>query len=325
MKSAFLFLLVSLVACNDDDANPVKKAKQDSSLDASSQKKQDSEVKSFKATFLTDGFNFTEGPLWLENEETFIFSDLLGSKVYSWAEGEEKATVIQEASSFSNGHAILNGVIYSAHHDRSIKVWGEDNSYSNFLTEIDGKKMNSPNDLIFDKAGNLYFTDPTFGIIGFGPEEAEQEQPVQGIYKVNMTDKSTILLNGDLKQPNGIAFSPDESAMYVSDSTTGEIWKFSFTDDSHSEVKEKTLFAKVLIGDKPHGDGLRVDAQGNVYSAALGGVWIFNPEGKLIKKIETQKSDEFVSNFAFGGKSGSFLFITAADKVYGIELSEVFP
>ncbi|NUM34001.1 MAG: SMP-30/gluconolactonase/LRE family protein [Candidatus Brocadiae bacterium] len=268
-----------------------------------------------KPKMLGEQFQFTEGPLWLPKQEMWIFSDIPGNKIYQY-HPEKGFAIFRDPSNFTNGHALdLEGNLISAQHNRTVTRTKPDGSVEVIADKYNGKKLNSPNDLAVSKKGEIYFTDPHYGLIGYGPVKAEEEQPVRGIYRLRK-DGTVELLCGDLKIPNGVAFSPKESTLYVTNAEDGNIYCFDVQVDG--TLDNLRLFAKqpVREGKNPVGDGIRVDKSGNVYAAFSGGIAIYNVDGKLLGEIALPES---ATNLAWGGKDYKTLFITAQNKVYAID------
>ncbi len=263
---------------------------------------------------VSDQFKFTEGPLWLPKEEMWIFSDIPGNKIYQYHQ-EKGVAVFRDPSNFTNGHALdWDGNIVSAQHDRTVTRTKADGTVEVIADKYNGKKLNSPNDLAISQKGDIYFSDPHYGLIGYGPVKAEEEQPVRGIYRLRK-DGSVELLSGELKIPNGIAFSPKEDIVYVTNNEDGNVYCFDVQADG--TLKNLRLFAKqpVREGRTPVGDGIRIDKAGNIYAASSGGISIYNVEGKFIGEISLPES---ASNLAWGGKDYKILLITAQNKIYTI-------
>jgi gluconolactonase len=173
-----------------------------------------------------------------------------------------------------------------------------------------GKKLNSPNDLAVKSDGSIYFTDPPYGI-----EAKQEELGFYGVYRLAPDGKLTLLAK-DMIRPNGIAFAPDESKLYVSDSQENYIRVFDVKPDG--TVSNGRIFAELKDPSQPGTpDGLKVDTQGNVYSPGAGGLWIFSPAGELLGKIAVP---EVVTNLAWGESDRQTLYITASPSVYRIRL-----
>ena len=286
---------------------------------------------------LADGFEWTEGPLWLEEQKKLIFSDIPPNIVYEWSEEEGKKIYLQPSGytgdsprageKGSNGLLLNNNgqLVLCQHGDRRIaKMLGSlDAPTSEFETIVEaynGKRLNSPNDAIFDSNGNLYFTDPPYGL------EKRMEDPLkeidfQGVYLLTKSD-SLILLTSELTRPNGIALSPDEKFLYVANSDPEQaIWmKYIVNQDGTISGGNVFFDATELVGKEGESglpDGMKIDSEGNLFATGPGGVWVFNPEGKVIAKVRTGQA---TSNVAFGPDNKS-LYITADDFLMRVKLN----
>lgn len=264
---------------------------------------------------LSDKFMFTEGPLWVPAKKGVIFSDIPANKMYIYQPGKG-VSVFRDPSNFSNGSALdKDGNIITAQHDRTITKTDTKGKITVIARTYKGKKLNSPNDIAIAKNGDIYFTDPHFGLIGYGPKKAPEEQPVRGIYRLKK-DGTVELLFGKVKIPNGIAFSPKEDVLYVTDSADGKIYRFDVKKDGtlegfklfHEQPKRK--------GFKPNADGIRVDKLGNVYAAAPGCIAIYTPKGELIGTVNMKKKP---SNLAWGDDDYKTLYITSINRLCSLK------
>jgi gluconolactonase len=190
-----------------------------------------------------------------------------------------------------------------------------------------GKKLNSPNDLVYRSDGSLYFTDPPYGLPTQSDNDPQKELKVNGVYRIPAArqhkpgappDREHLqLVIGDLGRPNGIAFSPDEKFLYIAESGKN-VW-LRYRVHADGTVSDGNLFLDASSDKSPGGpDGIRVDKEGNVYGSGPGGVWIISPEGKHLATI---KVPERVSNVAWGDSDGKTLYITASTSLYRISLS----
>ncbi len=264
---------------------------------------------------------FTEGPLWVNSASKLLFTDVAKSKVYEWGEGDADPVEYLGESSKSNGLALLpdGRIARCAHGDHSVRVHTFDAPEATTLvadTFDDGKRLNSPNDVIAHSNGTLYFTDPDFGLNGATPE-----LPYQGVYRAvpNGDTYNVTLESSDLPRPNGIAFSPDESKLYVA-YTAGSIVR-SFQVAADGKLSAPTQFASTDTdgaGPEGGGDGVTVDDAGNVYVATNVGVRVYAPDGST---WGTLAFPEVPSNVAFGGADRKSLFVTAQTSVFRVTLA----
>ncbi|WP_062270585.1 SMP-30/gluconolactonase/LRE family protein [Endozoicomonas arenosclerae] len=262
---------------------------------------------------LAVGFQFTEGPAW-NPDGYWIFSDIPANTIYKYTDNGVKIGTISP-SGYANGNVInAGGQIISARHNRTMGIT-EKGKLINLATHYDKGKLNSPNDLALDQYGNIWFTDPVYGITGSGPEKAAQEQPVRGVYRFDNKTGRLELEIGDLTKPNGIAFSRDWKRLYVSDSSIGVVYQFVLGEDGRPGPKR--FFAKVppQVNQKPRVDGLAVDLEGNLWVTGPKALGVFDPEGVPLYRMDFPDAKQ-LTNIAFGGPDGRSALVTAADRVY---------
>jgi len=254
------------------------------------------------------GFQFTEGPLWMNNG-ALLFSDIPANTIYEW-KPNDGLKVFLKPSGHSNGIALLeNGSLAIAQQERTVSRIAASRKIEVAATEYNGKKLNAPNDLVVRRDGTIYFTDPAFG-----SKHGQPGQSINGVYRITRDNKIQFLTSA-VPLPNGLAFSPDEKKLYVNDSRANDIWVFNVDNDG--SLHNGSIFAKMRdLGAKfGSADGLKVDSRGNVFSTGPGGIWVYSPEGTLLDRISTP---EYASNLAFGGKDYKTLFITATHDIYSI-------
>ena len=259
------------------------------------------------------GFQFTEGPVW-NSDGYWVFSDIPANTLYKYTNNGVKIGTISP-SGYANGNIInAGGQIISARHNRTMGIT-EKGKLIDLATHYGKAKLNSPNDLAFDQHGNIWFTDPVYGITGSGPEKAEEEQPVRGVYRFNSHSGRLELMVGDLIKPNGIAFSKDWKRLFVSDSASGVVYQFALDDSGLPGPKH--FFAKVPpeVNQKPRVDGMAVDLQGNLWVKGPKALGVFNAEGVPLYRMDFPDAQQ-LTNIAFGGPEGLSALVTAADKVY---------
>lgn len=269
---------------------------------------------------LAEGFDWSEGPVWYQNR--VLFSDVPENTVFQWAPGDSKATVFLRPSGTispvsdvkkqgSNGLTLDSAgrLVLCQHGERRIARLEPDGTQTPLASQFDGKRFNSPNDLTYSNQGDLYFTDPPYGL---DPAQRAQlqELPFSGIYRLRKTGE-TDLLDKSLSFPNGIAFSPDESRLYVAVSAPAHprIVAFQITREGLLQ-NPQTFFDAVPLkeaGRKGSCDGLKVDTHGNLFATGPGGVLVLSPEGKHLGSILTGQA---TGNCCWGG-NGSELYITA--------------
>ena len=274
---------------------------------------------------LAEGFTWSEGPLWLEEQKMLIFSDVPENTVYKWKEGQGKAVYLKPSgytdSKSRSGETGSNGLLLSPdgklvlcqHGDRRVASMeaplGEpESNFATLAGNWQNKKFNSPNDAAYHQNGDLYFTDPPYGL----PQQANdptREINFQGVYKVSPEGEVT-LLTDELSRPNGIAFSPDFKKLYVANSDPKKaIWMVYDIKEDGTLQNGKVFFdATDKVGElKGLPDGLKVNADGYVFATGPGGVLLFDPMGKHLGTIKTGQA---TANCAFD-TGGSYLYITA--------------
>jgi gluconolactonase len=289
---------------------------------------------------LADGFGFLEGPVWVHTSGPgyLLFSDIPANAIDKWTP-DGKVSVFLAKSGFAgadpgdagyqlnNGHAVVtlfgsNGitldkqgrVTFCQHGDRGVIRVEKDGKRTVLADHYEGKRLNSPNDLVYKSDGSLYFTDPPFGLRKVD-QDPKKELPFEGVYR--WANGKLQLLNKDFKAPNGIAFSPDEKYLYVNDSASKTYWRFEVQPDG-SIANGKLFFDMSSSKDEGVPDGIKIDQKGNIYGVGPGGVWILSPEGKHLGTI---KAPEHPANLAWGDADGKTLYLTAVTGLYRIRLS----
>ncbi|HMO39497.1 MAG TPA: SMP-30/gluconolactonase/LRE family protein [Saprospiraceae bacterium] len=253
-------------------------------------------------TVIATGYVWSEGPLWLPAQQRLIFSDVPANTIYQWT-AEAGASVYLSPSGYTDtiprgGEPGSNGLTLDAagnlvlcqHGDRRMARMQAplDAPKALFTTLADGyngKKFNSPNDAVFDRQGNLYFTDPPYGLLQ-QDEDPTKELPFNGVYKVTPEGAVTLLIDS-LTRPNGIAFSPDEQYLYVANSDPARATWYRYTLRDGAIVEGGIWYdATALTATEPGlPDGMKVDKNGNVFATGPGGIFVFNLAGKLLGKI----------------------------------------
>lgn len=292
---------------------------------------------------IAGGFNkWTEGPVWTRSG-TLLFAEIPANNIVQWVPGKG-ASVFMHPSGYtgtepygepepgSNGMTLdADGRVSVAGHARR-NVWRLESvdqkvQITVLANSYQGKKLNSPNDLVYKSDGSLYFTDPPYGLPTQGDDDPAKELKVNGVYRIvgarqhkpgGPPDPSKLqLIIADLKRPNGIAFSPDEKVLYIAESGEG-VW-LRYTVQPDGTVADGKLLLDGKSDPSPGGpDGIRVDRQGNLYGSGPGGVWIISPAGKHLGTI---KIAEKVANVAWGDKDARTLYITASTSLYRIRLN----
>ncbi len=286
-----------------------------------------------KATIeiLAKGFYWSEGPLWVDELQSVIFSDVPANKIYQWNEKDSLSIYLESAghtgeenrdSDKGPNGLILNQeneLLLCQHGDRRIARLDADlkNPQPQFTTIADtykGKKFNSPNDLAMDRAGNIYFTDPPYG----QPENKTGEIGINGVFKVS-PNKEVSLLVDSLAMPNGIGLSPDEQTLYINQSNPNNPVLYSYEIAENGSLENgKVLFDFLALAKDANGlpDGLKVHKSGNIFATGPGGVHVISPEGKHLAAIKTGKS---TANCAFDTDQ-KYLYMTTTDLLMRVKL-----
>ena len=267
---------------------------------------------------IATGFKFTEGPIWRPLDNYLLFSDMPGDVRRRW-DPESGVAEVRRPSNKCNGmtyDADLNLIV--CEHATSLLVRERPDGGREILaSRFEGKELNSPNDVCVRSDGSIYFTDPWYGRMpGFGVERPRQ-LGFQGVYRVRTDGALELLVDRDLfDQPNGLCFSPDEKRLYVNDSEEALIRAFAVAADG--SLSRGEVFASGIRSEAEPGgpDGMKCDAEGNVWVTAPGGVWVYSPSGALVGKL---RIPEEVANLAWGGDDFRTLFLTATRSVYAVK------
>ena len=278
---------------------------------------------------LAEGFHWSEGPVWVPTQSHLLFSDVPENRVYRWKDGEG-ISVFLEVSGFTG--TVYNGrergsngltldrqgrLVLCQHGDRRVaRLAADGKSFETLVDRFEGKRFSSPNDLCIDRAGNLFFTDPPYGL----PSDTKQETEFNGVYRLGTDGKLTVI-DRTLARPNGIALSPDEKTLYVGSTEGKEPFVKSYALHADGSVASSKIFfdAKDLITrTKRFGgfDGMKIDTHGNLWATGPGGVLILSPEGKHLGTLLTGQP---TANCAFGGTDGKTFFITANNQLLRIK------
>jgi gluconolactonase len=274
-----------------------------------------------KVERLAEGFDWSEGPVWDRRKQALLFSDVPRNRVFRWQEGKG-VTVFLNPSGYTGriprgGEPGSNGLLIDSdgklvlcqHGDRRVARLESDGSFKTLADRYQGKRFNSPNDGVYRSNGDLYFTDPPYGLLGLN-KDPNKELDFNGVYRISSKDGSVTLLTKELTFPNGIAFSPDEKTLYVANSDPKKaIWMaFPVHDDGLLGDGRVFFDATSLVATrKGLPDGMKVDQSGNVFATGPGGVFVFSPDGTHLGTFAT---GEATGNCCWG-EDGSSLFITA--------------
>lgn len=269
---------------------------------------------------LASGFEWSEGPVWIKEGGYLLFSDIPKNSVMKWKPGEGLSLFMKPAGFTgvatygdepgSNGLLLdkQGRLVLCEHGDRRISQMDWNGGKRTLVDNYMGKRLNSPNDAVFKSNGDLYFTDPIYGLPK-KQDDPQRELDFCGVFRLS-TDGKVTLLTKEMTRPNGIAFSPDEKTLYVAQSDEKQaIWKAFPVNPDGTLGKSKVFYDVTSFISKLPGapDGLKIDHKGNLFATGPGGVWIFSPDGKLLGRIDT---GVHTANCAWG-EDGTVLYITA--------------
>lgn len=258
-------------------------------------------------------FQFLEGPLW-HKDGFLLFSDTHKEAIFKWEEGKG-VSIYRKVPGNSNGLTFdrqgrLIAVEYGM---RRLTRQLADGKVAPVVSEYQGKRLNTTNDVVVKSDGSIYFTDPTYGV---KPEDRQLD--FQGVYRLSPYGKLTLLID-DFDQPNGLAFSPDEKILYVADSSRRlHIRAFDVRPDG--SLANGRMYIEMRTGEPGGPDGLKVDTEGNVWTTGQGGVWVIDKNGKHLGTI---KPPEIPANCAWGDADGKTLYMTARTGLYRIKTNAV--
>ena len=289
---------------------------------------------------IAGGFEFTEGPVWI-NEGYLLFSDIPNNAIMKWTP-DGGVSVLMKPSGYrgerpfagyepgSNGLTLdpQGRLTIAEHGGRRVTRLESDGSLTVLAEYYQGKRLNSPNDLVYGPGGSLYFTDPTYGLESQKDDDPRKELPFNGVYRIDRAahrpagappaPESLQLLIDDLTRPNGIVFSPDKRYLYVANSEPDKLF-LRYEVYSDGAVTNRTVFFDVNSSPETGcPDGMKVDQAGNLYATGPGGVWVFSPDGE---HLGTLQPPEIPANCGWGDADGRTLYMTARTGVYRIRVN----
>jgi gluconolactonase len=275
-------------------------------------------------TRLCTGFGFTEGPVWVPSGNALLFSDIPGNRIHRWRPGTDVAEVYREPSGWSNGLTLdsAGNVLACEHGGRRVSrgPYTSPGTAAAIASAWDGKPLNSPNDLVVRSSGAIFFTDPSYGrdsgrVPRFGAEGQQPDLPFCGVYRIDPDGSLHLAVREGFSQPNGLAFTPDESALYIGDSQERLIWRYEVSTDL--SLGARTLFVDQRKDERRGApDGMKVDSEGRLWTTGAGGVSVHTADGDYLGVFEM---DEHAANITFGGDRFSTLFLAAGTSVYSVE------
>ncbi len=263
---------------------------------------------------IAHGLIFSEGPVWDRRRKQLFFVDIIGNTIWKWTPGSG-CEIVLKPSDHANGMTFdrQGRLVVAGWCKRTIWRMENDGSIITLASRYQGKKLNTPNDIVVRSDGSIYWTDSTGGLVipGMVAEDVQRYLDFQGVYRLSPDGQEVRLVIEDCVYPNGLAFSPDESLLYVNDTRLGIVRVFDVRPDG--SVGPARLFHKLTGVEPGVADGMKVDVEGNVYCTGPGGVHIIDPKGNLLGRL---KIPGHSSNMAWGGDDWRFLYVTTYHSVY---------
>lgn len=340
MNRLISFIALVLLGCNSNSGQPKtveqsnykmigKVERLDPALDAIIDT-------SAQAEIIAEGLDWSEGPVWIESQKMLLFSDVPRDTIFKWTEDKGKEVYLTPSGYTDTvkrgGEMGSNGLLLDKDGKLVLCQCGNRQMarmdapldkpapvYTSLANRYNGKKFNSPNDAVYNSKGELFFTDPPYGLEK-QMEDPKKEIPFQGVYKVK-TDGKVILVTDSLTRPNGIAFLPGEKTLIVANSDPRKPYWYAFDAGDNDTFSNGRIFVSAADrqkGEKGLPDGMKVDRNGNVFATGPGGIWIFNKEGKLLGKFRVPES---TSNCAFSADEKT-LYITNDMQVLRLKLRQ---
>lgn len=303
MKKIFiLFFLTTLIGCSDQKQKTNYQKigsieRIDPALDSIISPDAQPEI-------IAGGFQWSEGPVWVESQKMLLFSDVPRDTIYKWTEEKGKEVYLTPSgytdTAKRGGEMGSNGLTLDKNGNLVLCQCGNrqiarmetpldkpEAKYFSIANNYDSKKFNSPNDLVYNEKGELFFTDPPYGL-EYGMNDPKKEMPYQGVFKVKLSGEVVLLID-TLTRPNGIAFLAGEKTLLISNSDPSKPNWYAYDVGDYDSLKNGRIFYSAVTRDtslKGLPDGMKVDKNGNVFGTGPGGIWIFNKEGKLLGKIK---------------------------------------
>ncbi|MEJ1158280.1 SMP-30/gluconolactonase/LRE family protein [Prosthecomicrobium sp. N25] len=275
---------------------------------------------------LFTGCRWAEGPVYVPAARHVIWSDIPNDRLMRFDEGDGSVSVFEHPCGYHNGHTLdrEGRIVACEHGGRRVSRLEHDGRWTALATHADGKRLNSPNDVVVKSDGSIWFTDPSYGIdTNYEGFRAEPEIGACNVYRIDPASGAVAAVVTDMVRPNGLAFSPDERILYVADTgvthvpgTPAAIRAYDVAADGRSVVPGSGR--QFSLCDAGLYDGFRVDWRGNIWTSTGNGVHAYAPDGTLLGKIPIP---ELVSNVCFGGRKMNRLYITAQTSLYSIFLA----
>ncbi|MBA4187312.1 MAG: gluconolactonase [Planctomycetaceae bacterium] len=276
-----------------------------------------------KVERIATGMRWAEGPVWFGDARFLLWSDIPNNRILRWDEETGTVSAFRKPANNANGNTRdRQGRLVTCEHDtRRVSRTEYDGGITVIADKFDGKPLNSPNDVICKSDGSIWFTDPQFGILGYYEGHVAKPELPTNVYRWDPKSGKLAVVAGDIDRPNGLAFSPDESKLYIVEAGVNPrvIRAYEVSDGGTRLGKSSSVL--ITAEDKGTPDGLRVDVDGNLWigwgmgAEGLDGVAVFNPAGKLIGRIDLP---ERCANLCFGGRHRNRLFMAASTSVYSL-------
>ncbi|TAK26118.1 MAG: SMP-30/gluconolactonase/LRE family protein [Chloroflexota bacterium] len=265
---------------------------------------------------IATGFTFTEGPVWRGSD--LLFSDIPNNRTVRYrilGEGPE-VTTFRTPSGNANGLTLdhQGRLLACEHSGRRVSRVNADGSVETMADNYEGKRLSSPNDIVVRSDGSIFFTDPPYGLKN---QSEGRETPCNGVFRLDSAGRLHLLVD-DFERPNGLAFSPDETTLYIDDSAKAHIRAFDVAVDGSLSNGRVWAELKGAAGERGVPDGMKVDSEGNVYCTGAGGIWVFAANGRHLGRIHMP---EVTANLAWGDSDWKSLYLTATTSVYRLRMN----
>jgi gluconolactonase len=270
--------------------------------------------KSIEIEQVATGFQFTEGPIWMFEDQFLLFSDIPANKIFKLS-ADRQVTVFREPSHHSNGltYDRQGRLIACEHGSRRVTRTETNGTITVLADRFNSRKLNSPNDVIVKSDGSLYFTDPPYGI-----QPEQQEQAFQNVYRLSPDGQDLTVVADDFIKPNGLALSPNEQTLYISESSERcHIRAFDVQSDG-TITNDRVFHTMTTLGMTGNPDGMKVDRKGHLFATGPGGLWVFEPDATHLGTITLPEQP---ANCAWGDTDWQSLYITAQTSVYKIRVN----
>jgi gluconolactonase len=272
-------------------------------------------------TWLADGAIWAEGPVYLPDDDAVVWSDVRGNVVRRWSEGDG-STELFRPSDFANGHTLDHDgrILACEHGPRRVSRYEPDGTRTTIVDRFKGKRLNSPNDIVVASDGAIWFTDPPYGILDDNEGyKADSELSGCFVFRLDRVTGELAVMSDDLVHPNGLAFSPDETTLYVSDTSIARIPGGNHHIMAFDVVDRRRLAAPRIFAVIEPGvsDGMRVDVEGNLWTSSGDGIQVYDAAAVELGRILLP---EEAANCTFGGRDGRRLFITATSTLWSIDV-----